>query len=68
MSESQNKNKPSLGQVVKSVMGAAFGVQSSQTQDRDFQQKSPWVFIVGGLVFAAIFVVTLIVIVNTVIK
>lgn len=68
MSESENNKKPSLGQVAKSVLGAAIGVQSQHTQDRDFQQKSPWVYIVGGLVFAAIFVATLIMIVNAVIK
>jgi hypothetical protein len=63
----QGAGKPTIFQLVRSILGAAFGVQSSKTHERDFKQASPAVFIIGGLVFAVIFVVTLVMIVNMVI-
>ena len=52
--------------VALSVVAAAFGVQSKTNHSRDFQQRSIWPFIVGGVVFTVLFVVTLIVIVKIV--
>ncbi len=65
--QDQNQTgKLSLWQLVVSVLGAAFGVQSGKTQRRDFQQKSPWVFIFAGIVFGIGFVLTLVIIVKMV--
>lgn len=51
--------KPSLKQLLTSILGAALGVQSTKTQERDFQQASPKVFIIGGIIFGVVFVLTL---------
>lgn len=50
------QGKPTLWQVVKSVLAAMFGVQNSQNRERDFTQGNPWVFIVVGVVMVILFV------------
>ncbi len=60
--------KPNLWQLVISVLGAAFGVQSSKAQQRDFQQKSPTVYIVGGIIFGVLFVLTIAIVVKIVLS
>jgi hypothetical protein len=47
-----------LLQVFGSAVAAAFGVQSSKNQARDFQGGSPWMFIVVGIVCTLLFVLT----------
>ena len=56
----------SLGAIIKSVFSAAFGVQSASNQERDFTQGNYRHFIIGGIVFTVLFVLTLIVVVNLV--
>ena len=58
MSKTSN-NKPSLISVVKSILAAAIGVQSDKNRTRDFEQGSPLTFIVGGIVFTLVFIVSL---------
>jgi hypothetical protein len=53
------ENKPSLLQVVKSVMAASFGVQSNANRERDFTKGSPGQYIIIGLVFTILFVLGL---------
>ena len=59
--------KPSLTQVVMSILGAAFGVQSEKTRQRDFQHGKPLLYIVGGLAITTAFVLILVAIVSMVI-
>ncbi len=71
MSDHSNKdrtNKPSFWQLVISILGAAFGVQSSKAQERDFKQRSPKAYIVGGIIFGVLFVLTIVVVVNIVLS
>lgn len=58
--------KKSLGikQIIASVLAAAFGVQSSSNRERDFKQGKAQHFIIAGILFTALFVGTLIVVVN----
>ena len=63
----QPSAKPRLVQVVMSILGAAFGVQSEQTRQRDFQHGKPLLYIVGGLAFTTLFVLVLVAIVSMVI-
>lgn len=57
----QDKNsKPTLWQVMKSVLGALFGVQSGAVRERDFQASSPWVFIAVGVVLVIGFVLLIV--------
>ena len=61
------ENKPlSVWQIATSTVAAAFGVQSKANKDRDFQAGNPVHFIIAGIVFTALFVITLIVVVNLV--
>ena len=74
MSESPNETgekqskKPGFFQVVASVMAAAIGVQSARNRERDFTHGNPLVYIVAGLVFTVVFVLTLIGIVMLVVS
>lgn len=60
-------SKPSLFQVMLSVMSAAIGVQRAEVRARDFQTDSPLPFIIAGIVFTLMFVGSLLLIVNWVI-
>lgn len=53
------QGKPTLWQVMKSVLAAMFGVQNSQNRERDFTQGNPWVFIVVGIVMVILFVLAI---------
>ena len=67
MSKTSN-NKPSLISVVKSILAAAIGVQSDKNRTRDFEQGSPLTFIVAGIVFTLVFIVSLSLIVGFVLS
>ena len=47
-------------QVIGSVFAAALGVQSSENRERDFTRGSPVAFILAGLIFTVLFVLTLV--------
>jgi hypothetical protein len=57
-------NKLSWLDLLQSIFAAALGVQSAKNRDRDFNGGSPGVFIAAGLVFAAIFVGSLVLLVQ----
>lgn len=60
MDDEQPQKRPSLAQVIMSILGAAFGVQSEKTRQRDFQHGHPVVYITAGLIFTALFISILI--------
>lgn len=60
-------NKPTLMQVVASVLSAAFGVQSSANRERDFQHGSATTYIVAGAIFTVVFILVILTIVRMVI-
>ena len=62
----QPPNKPSLLDVVKSVAASALGVQSAANRERDFQQQSVVPYIVVGVFFVILFIMTLLLIVSLV--
>lgn len=64
MTEQQRSQKPTFWQVVLSILAAAFGVQSQQARMRDFTHGNPAAYIVGGIVFTALFVILLVLIVK----
>ncbi len=55
MNESQ---KPGFLAVLLSTFAAAFGVQSQKNRERDFKHGSLWVFITAGVIFTALFALT----------
>lgn len=64
--DSRAKPRPGFFRVVQSILAGALGVQSSKRREEDFTSASPWAFIVGGLIFGALFIGGLIVLVNVV--
>ncbi len=59
---------PGLFDVVKSVLAAAFGVQSEENRERDFKHGKASHFIAVGILFTVIFVLVLISIVSSVVE
>jgi hypothetical protein len=62
----EQQKPPSILEVVFSVFAAAFGVQNSKNSERDFTTGNPIVFIVAGLIFTILFVMTIIGVVSLV--
>jgi len=50
---------PTLLQTAASVLAAAFGVQSSKNRERDFRYGKASTFIVAGIIFTVLLVLTL---------
>lgn len=68
MTEREDDKRPTRWQVICSVIAAAFGVQSRRNRERDFSHGDPLTFIIAGLVFTALFVLTLVGIVYLVLQ
>ena len=68
MEENNNneKSKVTLVSVFQSVVAAAIGVQSEKNRQRDFSHGKPVYFIIAGLVFLLVFIVTIIAVVQLV--
>ncbi|HIG44269.1 MAG: DUF2970 domain-containing protein [bacterium] len=64
--DSIQSKPPTFLQIALSVVAAAFGVQTQANQERDFANGKPIVFIIGGLVFTLLFVLSIIGVVNLV--
>lgn len=62
--ENKRPQGPSVLKVMQSVAAGALGVQSSKRRDEDFGSHSPWPYIIGGLLFTALFIGTLVLIVQ----
>ena len=63
-----SKQKPGLVQVIKAVLGAMAGVQSEQQRQQDFSANSPLPYIIVGVIFTLLFVVTLLLVVSWVLS
>ncbi|MGO1692354.1 MAG: DUF2970 domain-containing protein [Marinobacter sp.] len=68
----KDKNKrpqgPSVFKVMQTVAAGALGVQSSKRREEDFGSHSPWPYIIGGLLFTALFIGTLVLVVQVVLS
>lgn len=62
------QTSPSIVEVALSVIAAAFGVQSRKNSERDFSTGNPFIFIVFGLIFTILFVMTIIVVVSLILR
>ncbi|MBL4681961.1 MAG: DUF2970 domain-containing protein [Pseudomonadales bacterium] len=56
---SENEKSPTILQIAKSVVAAAFGVQSSKNHERDFARGNPLAYILGGIIFTVLFVLAI---------
>lgn len=68
MSEDAGKNHSKLPfwKALLSVVQAGFGVQNRANRERDFANGSAKTFIVAALIFTALFVLTLVLVVRSV--
>lgn len=56
----QNPQKPTVWQILISVIGALFGVQSSRVYERDFTHGRPWwVYALVAICLVSLFLVLL---------
>ncbi len=68
--EAENKAKPKIGMLALSlsVLAAAIGVQNRKNLEQDFEQSSPLPYIIAGVVFTVVFMLTLIFVVKLVLS
>lgn len=66
--DEENEKAPGLLQIAASVFAAAFGVQSSKNQQRDFKHGNARVFIISGIIFTLLFMGTVFTVVRLVLK
>lgn len=59
MTDRQERSRPSLKQVIGSVLAAGFGVQSNKNRQRDFSSGSGKQFVIVGIVATIMFVLTI---------
>ena len=64
--EQEEKNKISILSLMGSIFASAFGVQTNKNRERDFKHGKFHHFIIGGIVFAVLFVLAVIGIVKMV--
>jgi len=67
MDDPIDNKPPSFWQMLHSVMAAAFGVQSGKNRARDFTHGKPSHFVLLGIMFTALFALTLFAIVKLVV-
>jgi len=53
--------------IIQSTLAAAIGVQSKQNRERDFEEGNAVTFIAAGIIFTALFIATVVTIVQLVV-
>jgi hypothetical protein len=53
--------------IIQSTLAAAIGVQSKQNRERDFEEGNAATFIAAGIIFTALFIATVMTIVQLVV-
>jgi len=66
MDEEQNDKPLTLKEMLQSVLAAALGVQSGKNRSRDFSRGKPSHFIILGVLFTGVFVLTIYAVVRVV--
>ncbi len=66
--EQEESRKLNPLQVVSSVFAAGLGVQSSRNRERDFKQGRVGVFIAAGIIFTLMFIGSVVLVVQMVLK
>ena len=64
--DNTTERRPTIWQIIQSVLAGAFGVQTNEARKRDFTSGSPLPYIIGGVVFTLVLIIVLVVVVNLV--
>ena len=64
--KAKSKKNVSFLSTMSSVAAASFGVQTNKNRERDFEQGKFHHFVIGGIVFAVLFILLIIGIVKVV--
>lgn len=69
MNDDHSENqRPTLTQLIGSVLSAAVGIQTSKSRERDFKHGKASSFVIAGVLFVVLFVVTVFSVVNFVLR
>ena len=60
-------SKPTIAQVIKSVLAAFIGVQSEANRKKDFENGSLSTYVIAGIIFTVLFIVAIIFLVSTIV-
>jgi len=60
-------SKPTITQVIKSVLAAFIGVQSEANRKKDFESGSLSTYVIAGIIFTVLFIVAIIFLVSTIV-
>ena len=66
--EQPTKKPLSLAHIIGSTIGAAFGVRNSNAHEEDFAKAKASTYIIAGVVFTALFVLTVVAVVKLVLS
>lgn len=64
--KTENTKKVSLLSIMSSVIAASFGVQTNKNRERDFEKGKFHHFVIGGIVFAVLFILLIVGVVKVV--
>jgi len=59
-------SKPTITQVIRSILAAVIGVQSNANRQRDLKEGHLSVYLIGGLIFTVLFVSAIVFLVSTI--
>jgi hypothetical protein len=60
-------SKPTITQVIKSVLAAFIGVQSEANRKKDFENGSLSTYVIAGIIFTVLFIVAITLLVSTIV-
>jgi len=60
-------SKPTITQVIRSVLAAVIGIQSDANRQRDLKEGYLSVYLIGGVIFTVLLVIALIFLVSSII-
>jgi hypothetical protein len=66
MDDEQDKHPLTFREMLQSVLAAALGVQSGKNRSRDFSRGKPSHFVIMGVLFTGLFVLTILAVVKVV--
>jgi hypothetical protein len=59
-------SKPTITQVIRSVLAAVIGIQSDANRQRDLKEGYLSVYLIGGIIFTVLFVFGLVFLVSSI--